>query len=262
MWLENKINKLNHGGFSLVELLVAMAMTGVVMAAVFKLYTTQQHSYLAQEQVAEMQQNARRAKYIMAREIRMAGYDPTAAGAVFGFVSAYGDKINITMDIRFEDGAITVPGDDITYSVSDCKLKRNEGSGDQVVVESIEAVGFAYGFDEDEDGEIETSEAGNTIWAIDSNPTDTDKRLNKYLDTNDDGIISADDDAAGAELTKPVPLDRIRAVKIWLLARAGRADKNFSNRSTYILSNQRVYCNDGHRRYLLTTIVKCRNMAL
>jgi type IV pilus assembly protein PilW len=262
MWLEKKINKMNLHGFSLVELLVAMAMTGVVMAAVFKVYKTQQDSYLAQEQVAEMQQNSRRAKYIMAREIRMAGYDPTAAGAVFGFVSAYGDKINITMDISFEDGAITVPGDDITYSVSDCKLKRNEGNGDQVVVENIEAVGFAYGFDEDEDGEIETSEAGNTIWAIDSDPMDTDKRLNRYLDTNDDGIISVEDDAAGAELTTPVPLDRIRAVKIWILARTGRPDKNFFSSSTYALSDQRVLCKDGHRRYLLTTTVKCRNMPL
>jgi type IV pilus assembly protein PilW len=46
----------SRSGFSLVELLVAMAITAVVMAAVFKIYTTQQDSYVLQEQVAEMQQ--------------------------------------------------------------------------------------------------------------------------------------------------------------------------------------------------------------
>ena len=58
-----ELAKRNRGnlrsGFSLVELLVAMAITGVVMTAVFKIYTTQQDSYLLQEQVAEMQQNLR-----------------------------------------------------------------------------------------------------------------------------------------------------------------------------------------------------------
>ena len=249
-------------GFSLVELLVAMAITGVVMAAVFKVYTTQQDSYLIQEQIAEMQQNGRTAKYVMTREIRMAGYDPMAAVPPFGFVSAYGDSTNFTMDIVGEDGAVTVPGDNITYAVSDGKLERDEGSGNQVVVENIEAVGFAYAYDSDDDGNIDTSANGYIIWAIDSDDTDADKRLDKYLDTNDDGIISVADDAAGADLATPVPIEQIRAVKIWILARTGVPDKDFSDTSTYVLANQRVNPNDGNRRQLWTTMVKCRNMAL
>jgi len=100
------------------------------------------------------------------------------------------------------------------------------------------------------------------MWAIDSDATDTDHRLDKYLDTNDDGIISVDDDAAGADLAALAPLDRIRAVRIWILARTGREDRAFSNTSTYVVANQRVKANDGSRRHLLTTTVKCRNMAL
>jgi len=250
-----------RSGFSLVELLVAMAITGVVMAAVFKIYTTQQDSYVLQEQVAEMQQNGRTAKYVMAKEIRMAGYDPTGlAGA--GFISAGGNIIHFTMDITGEDGTITVPGDDITYAVSSGNLKRNDGANNQAVVENVEAVGFAYAFDADDDGNIDISAGGNIIWAIDSDVTDTDERLDKYLDTNDDGIISVDDDAAGADLVSLVPLDRIRAVRIWILARTGREDKAFADTSTYVVANQRVNANDGSRRYLLTTTVKCRNMAL
>lgn len=269
----NRCKELSYRqGFSLVELLVAMAIAGVVMAAVFKIYTTQQDSYLVQEQVAEMQQNLRTAKYILTREIRMAGYDPTAAGAAFGFVSAYGDSINFTMDIIGEDGAVTFPGDDITYFVSDSKLERNEGAGNQEVVENIEAVGFAYAFDADDDGNIDTSANGNIIWAIDSDDTDADKRLDVTLDGNDDGTIDASDDTngdgliddndAGTALSSPVDLERIRAVKIWILTRTGREDRAFADTSAYVVGNQRVNASDGSRRQLLTTMVKCRNMAL
>lgn len=249
-------------GFSLVELLVAMAISLIVMAAVFKVYTTQQDSYLLQEQIAEVQQNARTAKYIMIREIRMAGYDPIGT-ANAGFESAAADSVSFTMDITAEDGFITLPGDRITYKIEDEILKRDEGSNQFLgVVENIEAIGFAYAFDADSDGSIDTGAGGNIIWAIDSDQMDGIDQLDKYLDTNDDGIISVDDDAAGADLTTPVPLDRIRAVRMWILAKTGREDKNYSDTSIYVLANQRVNSNDGNRRFLVTTTIKCRNMAL
>jgi type IV pilus assembly protein PilW len=126
----------------------------------------------------------------------------------------------------------------------------------------VEAVGFAYAFDADDDGNVDTSAGGNIIWAIDSDVTDTDTRLDTYLDTNDDGIISVDDNPAGANLASPVDLDKIRAVRIWILARTDREDRAFSDTSTYVVANQRVTASDGSRRHLLTTTVKCRNMAL
>jgi type IV pilus assembly protein PilW len=63
-----------ESGFTLVELLVAMVISLVVMAAIYSTYHSQQKSYLVQEQVAAMQQNLRSAMYNMAREVRMAGY--------------------------------------------------------------------------------------------------------------------------------------------------------------------------------------------
>lgn len=267
------IDKCNHRhGFSLVELLVAMAIAAVVMTAVFQIYKTQQGSYLLQEQVAEMQQNARTAKYIMTREIRMAGYDPTGL-ATAGFVSGYKDTINFTMDITGEDGTITVPGDDITYSLSaDGELERNEGSGNLAVVENIEAIGFAYAFDADNNGSIDISAGGNIIWAIDSDDGDADKRLDVSLDGNDDGIIDASDDTngdgeidnndAGTSLPTLVDLDRIRAVKVWLLARTGRMDPKYNDPNTYVVGSKIISPGGNNRRYLVTTTVKCRNMAL
>jgi type IV pilus assembly protein PilW len=167
------------------------------------------------------------------------------------------------LDITDEDGFVTGPGDDITYSVSDDnQLERDDGSGKQAVVENVEAIGFAYAFDGDGDGNIDTSGGGNIIWAIDSDKTDGFDQLDKYLDTDDDGIISASDNPNGDDLAPPVPLGRIRAVRIWILTRTGNEQRDHSDTSTYIVANQRVPANDHNRRQLVITTVKCRNMAL
>lgn len=72
MNFRNKSDK----GFTLVELLVGMAITGIMLAGLYSVYTGQQKAHLAQVQVIDMQQNLRAALLIMTREIRMAGYDP------------------------------------------------------------------------------------------------------------------------------------------------------------------------------------------
>ena len=80
--LGDKLTMKNQNGFTLTELLVALAISGVVMAGIYSAYYSQQKSYVTQEQVVAMQQNLRAAMYYMEREIRMAGCDPTgSAGA-------------------------------------------------------------------------------------------------------------------------------------------------------------------------------------
>ena len=92
------------------------------------------------------------------------------------------------------------------------------------------------------------------------------------LDGNDSGDIDADDDTngddvinkddAGTLLPTPVDLDKIVAVKIWLLAKTGHTDRNYTSANTYVVGNKIMTINDKNRRFLLTTTVKCRNMAL
>jgi type IV pilus assembly protein PilW len=88
---------LQHG-FTLTELIVAMAMAVIVMGALYSTFKSQQDSYVNQEVVAEMQQNLRAALYMMARDIRIAGYDPSEL-ADAGIVSAGPNSINFTFDI-------------------------------------------------------------------------------------------------------------------------------------------------------------------
>ncbi len=53
----------NKKGFTLVELLVAMAISTMVMAAIYSTYHVQLRSHITQQTVVEMQQNARAAMF-------------------------------------------------------------------------------------------------------------------------------------------------------------------------------------------------------
>lgn len=61
-------------GFTLVELLVAMAMMGIVMTAIFNLYLGTERSADTQDRIADVQQSIRFAHDQLVRDIRMAGF--------------------------------------------------------------------------------------------------------------------------------------------------------------------------------------------
>jgi len=136
--------RISHYGFTLTELLVAMGISGIVMASTYSVYHSHQKTYVAQEQVVAMQQNLRVAMYYMEREIRMAGYDPTQSAAA-GIATANGNSIRVTLDIT-EDGDTGDADEDITYCLSD-----SDGDGDNdlerngnLIAENIDALDFVY----------------------------------------------------------------------------------------------------------------------
>jgi type IV pilus assembly protein PilW len=266
-------------GFTLVELLVAMAISGVVMAGIYSAYYSQQKSYVTQEQVSAMQQNLRAAMYYMEREIRLAGYDPARSGG-FGITDIRLKDIDDNLDVdgdssleftidRDEDGVVGAGDETVYYCMYDSPVAAPDGKTDlarrygaggrQLLAENIEALGFAYAFDNNGDGQLDTTAAGNTIWAIDS---DNDNDLDVNLDTNDDGIIDINDNVAGTALANNVNISAIRSINIWLLARTDIEDRGFQDTGTYVVANKRITPNDGLRRRLLTTNIKCRNMGL
>ena len=149
--------------------------------------------------------------------------------------------------------------EDITYTLVGTKLHRNG----QIVAYDIEAVGFAYAFDDDGDGELDKSANGNVIWAIDS---DSDGQLNKELDTNDDGIINANDIEGGIDLSN-IDIAKIRGVRIWLLANTREPIEGSNDYGTYVVgANHRGPADDNweptRKRVLLTTTTYCRNMGI
>ena len=102
-------------GFTLIELLVVLAISGLVMTAIYTTFRFQQQSYSLQRQMVAMEQNLRSAMIMMEREIRMAGCDPFGiAGA--GIVTADLDKIQFTMDLNY-DADVNDSNENITYKL-------------------------------------------------------------------------------------------------------------------------------------------------
>ncbi len=60
-------------GFSLVEVMIALLLSAVVTTAAFKAYVDQHKNYLIQDDITNIQQNARASLDELSRQIRMAG---------------------------------------------------------------------------------------------------------------------------------------------------------------------------------------------
>ncbi len=64
-------------GFTLVELMVTLAVSSLALAGIYGAYRAQLESHVTQNVVVDTQQNLRNAFYILQRSLRMAGFDPT-----------------------------------------------------------------------------------------------------------------------------------------------------------------------------------------
>jgi len=85
------MKRFSNVGFSLVELLIVLAISGVIMGAVFQVFNSSRRSFIVQDDVAEMQQNVRVAKMFLERDVRMAGsgvmnMSSPQAGVVFPLI--------------------------------------------------------------------------------------------------------------------------------------------------------------------------------
>lgn len=134
-------------GFTLIELMVAMAIAGMLMAVVAMAYTGQSRSNNAVQDMASLQQDLRGALQLMASEIRMAGFNPTGAtgAAAPQILTANAATFRFSFDID-EDGVIGV-GEDIRYAINtNGALGRETGGagGLQVIADNVDQLAFEY----------------------------------------------------------------------------------------------------------------------
>jgi type IV pilus assembly protein PilW len=218
----------NKRGYTIVELLVGIAISGVFLTAIYSAYFSQQRSTLAQEQVSSMQRNLRSAMYFMEKEIRMAGCDPTGkAGA--RIETAQNNGIRFTSDMTDDTGTGDPDGDvgdlneDIAYSLSGDDLVRN-GSR---IAENIDAINFVY---------------------LDGDGT--------RLDDDTNGNVIYDDSMA-----------QIRSIQVTVVARTGKEDPKYTDSAAYKNKiGETIFTpagDDVHfRRKVLKTSITCRNLGL
>lgn len=91
--------RLCHGGFSLVELLIALGLGVVVLGVIVSFFANLTRSSTAQNAAANAQQSARIAVDYLSAELRTAGLDPlTSAGAGIEEIATSGNKLRYTAD--------------------------------------------------------------------------------------------------------------------------------------------------------------------
>lgn len=149
-----------YQGFTLIELLISMIVGLIVLGAVYSIFTIQNKQLNNQDQIVEMQQNARIAMNMMSKEIMMAGYGrttfakcqgtTTASNApCVGITAANADSISFAMDLN-TDGDYDDPNENVSYfldtsgSVPVLKRSPSTSASGQPVVENVTSLSFTY----------------------------------------------------------------------------------------------------------------------
>ncbi|MBW1787110.1 MAG: prepilin-type N-terminal cleavage/methylation domain-containing protein [Deltaproteobacteria bacterium] len=228
------MKKTGNRGFTLIELMIALALGGIVSAAVYTTYKSQLDSYVTQEAVAVMQQNLRAAMFIIGHEVRNAGVNPTQGANTFPVAASPGSFQFAADLINNSTGAIGSDGladDTITYNLVGDVLCRNGVE----VARNIDALSFVY----------------------------FDGTINDGEDSDEDGII---DELGEGTISLVGDIRTIAAVQVTLVARSDRADPKFLNNTVYtepITNNDLVTAPGDHfRRRMLSAVFKVRNYNL
>lgn len=234
IWAAPPFTGQDNRGFTLVELMVAMAISSIIMASIYLAYTSQQKVYTIQNAVVEMQQNIRSALLVMGDELRMAGYDPNQLGTA-GITSASATTLTFTLvadndtEDNDNDGTTDEPGElkTVTYDLYDA---YNDGIND----------------------------IGRQIGAAPS----TKRALAENIENLEFSYILADNSTTTAPSTSD--LKKIRSVRISILARSIRQDRDSINNTVYTRGSGLTWgpFGDRIRRRLLVETINCRNLGL
>ena len=134
-----------EAGVTLVELMVALVLSLVLMAAVYLMYQSQSSSAASQGQVSQMQQDLRLVKDVMERDIRMTGLDPANSDS-FGIVTPAAQALTVSLDLDGDGTLDPAPaGELVRYALSGTKLTRQDGTAAAATLaEHVTTLGFAY----------------------------------------------------------------------------------------------------------------------
>jgi prepilin-type N-terminal cleavage/methylation domain-containing protein len=147
--------KNNSRGFTLVEMVLALAISTIVLAAVYSVFNIANKNFTTQNAAANAQQNLRSAIRLMARDIRHAGLDPSGSDN-FGIAYASPSKIRFTMDRDTFNGTVDEANwEEITYDFQGSQVMQTlyetvttSTADSAALINNITNLNFSY-FDAD-----------------------------------------------------------------------------------------------------------------
>ena len=249
------VGRRQEAGITLVELMIALFISGLVMAALVTIYNAQSKAYSKHDDIADIQQNLRGALTILPKEIRLAGCDPEETGGPRILV-AKSNELQFTLDVRGNaanansaDGDTNDTDENIAYTLT----ARNTTTNNTVAA------------DTNSDGIIDSGGAnwnwGNTITPSLGRQTGGAggfQPLADNVEAIEFNYILAD----GSVTLVPSNLNDIRAVQVSLLARTTNATPDFVHNATYTTASGAIWTppQDNFRRRLVLTTIHCRNL--
>ena len=245
-----------EAGFTLVELMIALFISGLVMAALVSIYSAQSKTYAKNDDVADIQQNLRGALAILPMEIRLAGCDPEETGQPRILV-ATNNRLQFTMDVRGNavnansaDGDTNDADENIAYTLT----ARNTTTNTAVAADS------------NNDGIIDSGGGASWNWGNSITPSlgrqtggaGGFQPLADNVEALEFNYLLSD----GTTTLTPGDLNDIRAVQVSFLARTTNPDPDFLHTGTYTTASGVVWTppQDRFRRRLVLTTIQCRNL--
>ena len=145
------MNMTKDEGFTLIEVVIALALSMVTVGAIYIIYLGQVKSQVVREDKLDMQQHARVAMDLIVRELRMAGYDPRHVNQDnnlsndFDGISYHPTQLEVRADLN-GNGGPTDSNESIRFSHDPATftLRRDTGGGRQPLAEHIESFSIKY----------------------------------------------------------------------------------------------------------------------
>jgi len=167
------MSRRRNAGFSLLELVVAFAITSVVAAFAFQTFTAQHEAYTVVDQVTEAQQNMRAIANLLERDARAAGFMVPEAAAACAVDHTANGTTDPNPDVIFLSDANSINPANQVASLSAAITVAPALVGNQTLSLDNVVLDGAPFYDTDNDGVLDSDFQvnGGVIVANSSDPT-------------------------------------------------------------------------------------------
>ena len=173
-----RLSPFNKKGITLIELLVALVISAITIAGIYRMFISQGKAYTVQDQVVEVQQNIRMAMEILSRDLRMTGFDDDndnsdvlIANPLVTPVQAsditinyeYYDRTLMTEAQKYQSRLVRYWRDGVTSELKRQLTVDGVPNPEEIILENVDALTFTYGVDANNDGTMDDQNGNGFI---------------------------------------------------------------------------------------------------